>query len=503
MSTPKQTYGQILKSSATIGGSTVFNVVLGILRTKAMALLLGPSGMGLMGLYGSIADLAKTVAGMGINTSGVRQIAEAAATGDSERIARTITTLRRVALLLGVGGALLLLVFSSPISLLTFGDLQHTGAVALLGVVVLFSAVSGAQMALVQGMRRIADLACTNVWGGVYATTFSILIIYFSRNRERGIVAALICAAGMSIATSWWYSRKIKVERVRLRTAEVTAEVSALLKLGFVFMSSALMAMGAAYFVRMIVARRIGLEAAGFYQSAWTLGGLYIGIILQAMGADFFPRLTAVAHRNTECNRLVNEQAEVGLLLAGPGLIATLTFAPLFIELFYSARFGAAVEVLRWICLGMMVQVASWPMAFIMVAKGSRRPYFWCELTGMVAQVGLVWLGVDTFGLSGTGIAFFVGHVVYFVLVYIVVRALSGFRWSRGNKRLGLMYVSVITGIFLSWYWLPKMVTNLSGALLALIMGIHSLRRLCALVSIARLPRAGQRLLIFLRIAAN
>jgi hypothetical protein len=33
-----------------------------------------------------------------------------------------------------------------------------------------------------------------------------------------------------------------------------------------------------------------------------------------------------------ECNRLVNEQAEVGLLLAGPGVIATLTFAPLVIQ---------------------------------------------------------------------------------------------------------------------------------------------------------------------------
>src|SRR6478672_6250576 len=69
-------YGQILKSSALIGGSSAMNIVLGILRTKAMAVLLGPAGMGLMGLYGSIADLARTIAGMGINTSGVRQIAE-------------------------------------------------------------------------------------------------------------------------------------------------------------------------------------------------------------------------------------------------------------------------------------------------------------------------------------------------------------------------------------------------------------------------------------------
>ena len=103
-SSRQHTYGQILKSSALIGGSTVVNIGLGIVRTKAMAVLLGPAGVGLMGIYSSIADLARTIAGMGINSSGVRQIAEAAGTGDTERIARTVTTLRRVALLLGSGG---------------------------------------------------------------------------------------------------------------------------------------------------------------------------------------------------------------------------------------------------------------------------------------------------------------------------------------------------------------------------------------------------------------
>ena len=54
----KHTYGQILKSLVLIGGSSVLNIGIGIIRTKAMAVLLGPAGFGLMGLYGSIADLA-------------------------------------------------------------------------------------------------------------------------------------------------------------------------------------------------------------------------------------------------------------------------------------------------------------------------------------------------------------------------------------------------------------------------------------------------------------
>ena len=53
----------------------------------------------------------------------------------------------------------------------------------------------------------------------------------------------------------------------------------------------------------------------------------------------------------------MNEQTLVSLLLAGPGVIATIIFAPLIITLFYSPEFYEAVEVLRWICLGVAMRV--------------------------------------------------------------------------------------------------------------------------------------------------
>ena len=385
-------------------------VGIGTMRTKAMALLLGPSGVGLFGLYWSISELIRSIAGMGINTSGVRQIAEAVGTGDSQRIARTVITLRRVALVLGGLGALFLMVFSKFVSRLSFGDDQHASAIAFMALAVLFGEISAAQSALVQGMRRISDLARLNVLGALFGTLVSVPIVYFYYTRgmaERGVVPSLVCVAGMNIIASWWFARKVKVERVPMTSAQITTEVSGLLKLGVAFMSSGLMFMGAAYLVRIILLRQIGIAATGYYQAAWGLGGLYVGFILQAMGADFFPRLSAVANNNTECNRLVNEQAEVGLLIAIPGLLATLSVAPLVISVFYSAKFGPAVEILRWICLGMVLRVASWPMGSIVLAKGSRNLFVWSEFLTYATYIGLAWICVKVRGLDGSGVAFF------------------------------------------------------------------------------------------------
>ena len=196
----KHTYSQILKSSALIGGSSVVNILFGIIRTKAIAVLLGPAGFGLISVYESIADLAQSIAGMGINSSGVRQIAEAVGTGEQERIARTVAVLRRTSVFLGILGAIILVLFSPQVSILTFGGDQHSAAVALLSLAVFFRLVSAGQGALIQGMRRISDLARMGILGGLFGTVISIVLVYFLR--ERGVVPALVGIAVAGFITS-------------------------------------------------------------------------------------------------------------------------------------------------------------------------------------------------------------------------------------------------------------------------------------------------------------
>jgi enterobacterial common antigen flippase len=477
----KSTYGEILKSTTLVGGATALNVVIGIVRTKAMAVLLGPAGFGLMGMYTSIADLARSVAGMGINSSGVRQIAEAFGSGDTQRIARTVIVLRRAAIVLGILGALLLVLFARPISSLTFGTDAHAGAVALLSIAVFLQLIAAGQGALIQGMRRISDLAKIGVLGVLFGTLVSIPIVYYLR--EDGVVPALVAVAAMSTAISWWYSRKVRIEPCAMMRVDVRRETTSLLKLGLAFMASGLLMMGAAYVVRIILIRHGGLEQAGLYQAAWTLGGLYMGFVLQAMSADFYPRLVAVANDDAECNRLVNEQARVGLLLVGVGAIATLTFAPLVVSLFYSAAFEAAADTLRWICLGMTLRVVTWPMGYIIVARNEQVLFVATDVAWTVVSVGLAWLFVRWFGLKGAGIAFFASYVFHGVVIYPIVRKLSGFRWSAANIRLGSSLVTMIGVVFCSTYLLPHWWAVGLGSTTMVICGIYSANTLLHILS--------------------
>ena len=465
-----------------------------------MAVLLGPAGYGLMGIYTSISDSTRNFAGMGINTSGVRQIAEAVGSGDSERIARTVTILRRVAFCSGSLGALILLVSCRPVSWLAFKDYEHTGAIALLALAVFFGDISSGQAALVQGMRRISDLAKMSVLGALYGTVFSIPIVYFFH--EDGVVPSMICAGAMAILTSWWYARKIQVQRVRITLQQFFNETGALLKMGVVFMASGFMSLGAFTLILILIRNRINPESAGYFLSAWNFSGYYVNFIVQAMGADFYPRLTAVANDHPQCNRLVNEQMEVGLLLAVPGVLATLTVAPLVLQMFFSAKFGPAVEILRWISLGMVLRVASWPMGFVLLAKGARKIFFGVELCSNLIYLALIWAGMRTLGLQGTGVAFFSLYVISAIGLYLIVRRLSGFSLSAQNRKLAFLFIPLLAIVFASWYVLPHPAILVLGGMATCFTGIFSLKILCTLVPLERFPGPVRKMILFFKLAS-
>ncbi|WEJ34183.1 O-antigen translocase [Devosia sp. SD17-2] len=455
-------YGDIIKSMSVIGLSQMISIALSILRIKVLAVLLGPTGVGLFGLYNVILDLGAGIAGMGVQSSGVRQVAIAVAEADTARIALVAQTISRLSILLGVIGAVLLFLLAGPVSVLTFGTEANAPAIGLLGAALFLRIIAGSPFALIQGSRRMGDLARMTVLGAVLNTVVAIVLVYFLG--EAGVVLSLVAMAFTSWLAAIWYARQIKLPRAKLRWSSFSAETRVLLGLGFAFMASGILTVGAALAIRVLVTQHDGLEAAGNYQAAWALGGIYVGFILQAMGTDFYPRLSRLANDHAAANRLVNEQARVSMLLAGPGLLATIALSPLVIIAFYSSAFADAVPVLRWLCLGMLLRVMAWPMGYLILAKGKQAMFFWTEVAATTVHVGLAYILIDTLGLQGAGIAFAGLYIWHGVLINILVGRLTGFVWSSENVQLASLFLLQVVVALGAAEYLP----GLEGVLIGL-----------------------------------
>ena len=65
MNETSASYRRILKSSSIIGGASFVNIAIGLVRTKVLAILLGPSGVGLVSLYRGLLTTAAAIATLG------------------------------------------------------------------------------------------------------------------------------------------------------------------------------------------------------------------------------------------------------------------------------------------------------------------------------------------------------------------------------------------------------------------------------------------------------
>jgi O-antigen/teichoic acid export membrane protein len=469
----------MVKSAAIIGGSNVFVALMRIGQLKIFAVLLGPAGMGLMGLYSSVMTTVATVGGLGIASSGVRQISETSNSMDDGAAATALVALRRLTLVLGVTAAIGLFLLRKVVSDWVFGSHLYAGAVGVLSLGVLCTIISGSQVAVLNGLRRVNDIARVNVVGAAIGTAVTILLVLFWR--EQALVYAITSTTLIMLICSWWFVWRIPRPASIPDYAKVKAVFFSLLRLGAAFLFASLMMTIILLFTRVIIIEHLGMASAGYFQAAWGFVVFYIDFILTAMGVDFYPHLTSRIHDRKAANQLVNEQTEVALLLGGPLILGMILFAPALLFLFYSAKFGAATKLLRWLLLGNILKIISWPMGYLVIAHARAKTFVFVEIVWGSTYLGLMYLGIRYVGINAVGYAFVGSYLTYTAVVYLVVNRISGFAWTSMNLLFAVV-VSLSAVLVMALVQQAGIAGYLVSGLVTLGVGIYSLRRLYRIV---------------------
>lgn len=467
---------QILRSSTIIGGASVISLTLGVLRIKAAALLLGPSGVGLIGLLTSLAETTSNVVSLGIGNAGTRQIAEATGRQDGDGIDVARRALFWCALVLALAGGVLTWSFRDVLAAYVMNDVSLGGDVGWLAIAVMLSVAATSQTAFLNGLRQIGDLGRLTMFSAVLSTFLGIsaLLVW----GQGGLMAFIISGPLASFVLGYLYVSRVPRSRLPpSRFSVLTQEWRVLLPLGVAFMMAGLATTLGQLFVRTVVQRQLGTEALGYFQAASTISMTYIAYVLAALGADYFPRLTAAINDHTLANRMVNEQTEVSLLLAGPVLLVMMGLAPMVIELLYSRDFHPAGTVLRWQVLGDVLKVASWPLGFIVMAAGDWRKFMLAEFLAMAVFVSLTLIYLEPMGIAATGVAFLGMYIVYLPMIYVIARQKTGFRWTPAVKWLigGLFFASILVILVAQW---SASLGSVVGLLSGVVSGAYSAGRL-------------------------
>ena len=495
----ESSYGTIVKSSSIIGGSQGLGYIIGLFRAKLVAVLIGPEGVGLVGIYNSIVRMGMTVSGMGMGSSGVRAIANARERGDLETVAQLQLALRRLALAFGAVACLSLIACSGWISDYVFQNKAYAWAIGLLGVVLIVDGMKSALAASLQGFRKIGDLAKTGIIGAVLS--LAVAAIYYVPFGAAGILPVLITLPVVGLALTYKYYRS--VEQVSLdRTWRTSLRHGrALLSLGVALAFGSLLAEFVPFFARALVMKELGAEANGYYVAAWAISGLFINFLLSAMWADYYPRLSASVAAPEKRDRLVSEQTEIGIIAALPGVLLMFLMAPVIIRVLYSAEFEPAAALLPWFLIGLFGRILCFPMGVILHAHGHAKTMALTTVFSVSAHVAWLYFFFGIFSLEGLAMGYAIHLFIYLYAFRFIAKKRYNYSWDRGVLRLllvallGFLCAALLRNYVAGFaYWggallLIGLATGFS--VIELYSRMHTHPRLVALVQ--RLPRSLQR----------
>jgi PST family polysaccharide transporter len=462
----------ILKSFGIIGSSKLITIAIGVVRTKIIAVLLGPTGVGIAGILDSTISLVSNFTHMGIEFSAVRDVAEAAETGDNKKIAKAIIILRRWSWFTGGLGMLTAILLSEKLSLLGFGNDKYALGIAILSATILISSISSGQMALLQGMQQLASIAKSNVLGVVigFAITVPVYYIY----GIDGIVPALFVSPVAALCLSWWYAKRVSVEKIALSIYETFLGGIGMVKLGFFMVLSTLMMTGTMYLVKIIIISKSSIDVVGQFQAVWTLSSVYLMTVVNTMSVDYYPRLAGVNKDNSTVNLLVNEQLEIAMLVSAPLIVFMLSFASDIIPFFYSKSFVGALTILQWQLLGDFFKIIFFPLAYVLLAKKEGMYFIVGEFLAAALFVCVIYFGWDFFGKDSLGIGYFISRFFYMVLIWLFVRQVSGFRLNTKNFWYMVFFALFVLVSFLNSYFIDGYMRYVISLLLVLVVGVFS-----------------------------
>lgn len=414
-------FARILRSSALMGGAQVVTLAVAFVRTKVIAQLMGPAGVGLVGVLTAFNGNVSTLAGWGLGTSGVRLIASASAEDKFSRQA----AVRRFGLMLSGLGLVASLALFWPVAYLTFDSSRYALELLIGGMAVPCIIACTTWTSILQAEGHVKSLAKSQVFAALGGLFLGLPLIYLFGTV--GVAVSLLLAAAIPMGFTWWVARR---DCLTGDAAPRREDLQALFDMGGGLMVIGVAAQLAAYGVRLAIIRHHtsiadGLADAGYYQAAIAIAGSLPAMVFTAMGTDFFPRVAA-AKNEAEAKVLSEKQIEAALLLALPIFTGLITMNRLGITLLYADRFEPAVPLLSWMIWGVFVRLLGWPLGYWLVARGSMRTVVVVEVASNLVMAALPIFLLPAFGLIGTAIGYFTGYLLYALAMLAVARRRSG-----------------------------------------------------------------------------
>lgn len=417
---------RIVSTMSLFASVEVVGMLCSVIRTKLVALWIGASGVGLLGLFNSAVEMICNLSQLGLRTSGVREIAAAG----PDLKGRLIATVLRYGRVFAIGGSLLTILLSPLLSLITFGDFSYALPFMALSIMVGCNNIVASQSAVMQGTGHLKAIASATMWAAVVSLAAVVPLIYFMRIDS--IVIILLVYGAVTALFYALFSRRSRAEAAPVKAPEAKQLSKSMLRLGLYLTISGTAGWLTSYLIMSYLNYRGGETTMGYYQSGYTIIIRYVGVLFTALAFEYFPRLSAAMSSGLRRGGPVMRHELLIIIPIATAVGSVVVFAaPWIVRLLYSESFMAIVPMVVLAVPGITLRALSFALSYTVLAAGRGKAYLMMELSSYAVCITGTVIGYHFGGLVGLGLSFTAWYLIYTLITLAVSRSTTGIRLGR------------------------------------------------------------------------
>lgn len=423
---------QMVKGSAALTGVSLAEMVMRFVRTKCIALFLGPVGTGVLAQLNIFFELLRVWGDLGSRRGVIKQIAEQRNSGKNGgkygEIIKTSYFLAAAASgLTGLGVA----VFSPLISKSLFGSASYYPYIIALAFLLPVASISTVTASIVKGNLEYSSFAKYTFGSYIGVMAVTPVLVYFFH--YWGALSAMALFFLFPFISYLIFNRKSKflVFSKKIDFAALWEQFS----YGFVQIYQDSMGQFARVLVSAWIIKALGLHVMGIYQVIITFSTIYLSIPIQAMSGYAMPIMASAAN-NKDVTRSINDSLRFLLFLLVPAVALIMVWPEIFIYLFFSSDFMSAAVPLQIQLLGTLFVLMAYPYFVAFQARGQLKGLAIISTLQPVAYLAFVWLFFGLGQLSGIAAAYAVATGISLVVQHFMARHYYSMHIVPKNQRL-------------------------------------------------------------------
>ncbi|NHB96449.1 O-antigen translocase [Photorhabdus stackebrandtii] len=398
--------------------ATAFKMLAGLIINKAVSIYIGPAGLALIGQFQSFSQLIMTAAQGAINNGVVKYTAEYGP--NDPKTPALFGTAAKISLATSiiVGSLLILLSQSAAKEILL--DIKYQYVFIIFGFTIVLFVLNGLLLSILNGLKEIQTYIKINIIQSIYSLIFtSILIIFLGLN---GALIALATNQSIILIVILFLLRKHPIIRWNHFIQPFNRLIAKKL-MGYSAMAitSAVMVPVSHLIIRNYLGTTLGWDQAGYWQGIWYISAMYLMVITTALSTYYLPRLSEITNNYELKKEIISGYKLIMPIVVVCALLMYL-LKDIIITILFTQDFMPMRDLFLWQIIGDVFKIASWLLAYIMLAKAMVKTFIITEIISGLNFLILSSVMVHHFGLIGITYTYCINYLIYFIIITVIMK---------------------------------------------------------------------------------